>query len=57
MALVMTHLTALGTLILPAAVQAVAGVVAGFGIGVIAAIMGVAGGELLAAAVVMDQWR
>ncbi|MGY1696254.1 MULTISPECIES: TSUP family transporter [unclassified Geodermatophilus] len=32
---------------LPTAVQAVAGVVAGFGIGVVAAVMGVAGGELL----------
>ncbi|HEU5474701.1 MAG TPA: hypothetical protein VFV67_28980 [Actinophytocola sp.] len=42
-----THLTSLGTLILPAVVQAVAGVVAGFGIGVVAAVMGVAGGELL----------
>jgi uncharacterized protein len=32
---------------LPTAAQAIAGVVAGFGIGVVAALMGVAGGELL----------
>ncbi|HEU5470621.1 MAG TPA: sulfite exporter TauE/SafE family protein [Actinophytocola sp.] len=52
-ALVVTHLSALGTLILPAVGQAVAGVVAGFGIGVVAAIMGVAGGELLIPTIVL----
>lgn len=41
------HLGGLPQLALPAAVQAVAGVVAGFGIGLVAALMGVAGGELL----------
>jgi uncharacterized membrane protein YfcA len=46
-ALAVTHLTSVGTLTLPAAVQAIVGMVAGFGIGVVAAIMGVAGGELL----------
>ncbi|HEX7308486.1 sulfite exporter TauE/SafE family protein [Lentzea sp.] len=46
-ALVGTHFTSLGALNLPPAVQAVGGVAAGFGIGVVAAIMGVAGGELL----------
>jgi uncharacterized protein len=52
-ALVLTHTTALGTVQLPAPVQAVAGVVAGFGIGVVAAIMGVAGGELLIPTIVL----
>ncbi|WP_254211701.1 hypothetical protein [Streptomyces sp. ADI95-16] len=43
-ALVATHATAVGSLDLPAPVQLVAAVVAGFGIGLVAAIMGVAGG-------------
>ncbi|GAA0236981.1 sulfite exporter TauE/SafE family protein [Cryptosporangium japonicum] len=46
-ALVLTHTTTASTLALPDAVRAVTGVAAGFGIGVVAAIMGVAGGELL----------
>ncbi|WP_405421560.1 sulfite exporter TauE/SafE family protein [Streptomyces erythrochromogenes] len=46
-ALVVTHTTALDSLALPLAVQVPIGVVAGFGIGVVAAIMGVVGGELL----------
>lgn len=41
-ALVVTRTTAVGSLDLPGPVQVVAGVVAGFGIGVVAAIMGVA---------------
>ena len=41
------HLGALPQLALPTAAQAAAGVLAGFGIGVVAAVMGVAGGELL----------
>ena len=41
------HFGWLPQLSLPTAAQAVAGVVAGFGIGVVAALMGVAGGELL----------
>ncbi|MFJ4525898.1 sulfite exporter TauE/SafE family protein [Streptomyces sp. NPDC088810] len=52
-ALVLTHSTALGSLALPGPVQAVAGVAAGFGIGVVAAIMGVAGGELLIPTIVL----
>ncbi|MFI5670992.1 sulfite exporter TauE/SafE family protein [Streptomyces sp. NPDC051704] len=52
-ALVLTHTTAVGSLDLPAPVQVVAGVVAGFGIGVVAAIMGVAGGELLIPTIVL----
>lgn len=52
-ALVVTHTTAVGSLDLPAPVQLVAGVVAGFGIGVVAAIMGVAGGELLIPTIVL----
>lgn len=47
-ALLWTHLHASNTgLHLPGAVQALGGLVAGFGIGVVAAVMGVAGGELL----------
>ncbi|MFF9773565.1 sulfite exporter TauE/SafE family protein [Streptomyces sp. NPDC013978] len=46
-ALVVTHTTVLGALALPLWAQVPGGVVAGFGIGVVAAIMGVAGGELL----------
>ncbi|MEV2270886.1 sulfite exporter TauE/SafE family protein [Nonomuraea africana] len=52
-ALVLTHTTALGTLLLPGPIQAVAGVASGFGIGVVAAIMGVAGGELLIPTIVL----
>ncbi|MER5930995.1 sulfite exporter TauE/SafE family protein [Streptomyces sp. NPDC002054] len=52
-ALVVTHTTALETLALPLAAQVPIGVVAGFGIGVVAAIMGVAGGELLIPTIVL----
>jgi uncharacterized membrane protein YfcA len=52
-ALVLTHTAAIGGLALPGLVQLVAGVVAGFGIGVVAAIMGVAGGELLIPTIVL----
>jgi uncharacterized membrane protein YfcA len=41
------HLDVIPELALPTAAQVVLGVVAGFGIGVVAAVMGVAGGELL----------
>ncbi|MFE3765410.1 sulfite exporter TauE/SafE family protein [Streptomyces sp. NPDC059104] len=53
LALVVTHTTAVGSLGLPGPVRVVAGVVAGFGIGVVAAIMGVAGGELLIPTIVL----
>ena len=53
-ALVFTHLDGPGaTLGLHGPVQAVAGLVAGFGIGVVAAVMGVAGGELLIPTIVL----
>ena len=52
-ALVVTHTTTLGTLSLPLWAQVPGGVVAGFGIGVVAAIMGVAGGELLIPTIVL----
>lgn len=52
-ALLVTHTTTLGTLALPLGARVPLGVVAGFGIGVIAAIMGVAGGELLIPTIVM----
>ncbi|MGI5484820.1 sulfite exporter TauE/SafE family protein [Streptomyces lavendofoliae] len=52
-ALVVTHTTTLDTLALPLWAQIPAGVVAGFGIGVVAAIMGVAGGELLIPTIVL----
>lgn len=52
-ALVLTHTTTLGTLALPLWAQIPSGVVAGFGIGVVAAIMGVAGGELLIPTIVL----
>ncbi|MFD3469938.1 sulfite exporter TauE/SafE family protein [Streptomyces sp. NPDC058682] len=52
-ALVVTHTTALETLSLPLWAQIPAGVIAGFGIGVVAAIMGVAGGELLIPTIVL----
>ncbi|MEU6894806.1 sulfite exporter TauE/SafE family protein [Streptomyces sp. NPDC046557] len=52
-ALVLTHTTAVGSLDLPAGVQLMAGVVTGFGIGAVAAIMGVVGGELLIPTIVL----
>ncbi|MEV4033739.1 sulfite exporter TauE/SafE family protein [Streptomyces umbrinus] len=52
-ALLVTHTTALGTVALPLWAQVPCGVVAGFGIGVVAAIMGVAGGELLIPTIVL----
>ncbi|MFI1714483.1 sulfite exporter TauE/SafE family protein [Streptomyces litmocidini] len=52
-ALVVTHTTTLGTLDLPLWAEVPSGVAAGFGIGVVAAIMGVAGGELLIPAIVL----
>ncbi|MFD4247278.1 sulfite exporter TauE/SafE family protein [Streptomyces sp. NPDC058525] len=52
-ALVVTHTTTLDSLALPLAAQVPIGVVAGFGIGVVAAIMGVAGGELLIPTIVL----
>ncbi|WSE17163.1 sulfite exporter TauE/SafE family protein [Streptomyces sp. NBC_01397] len=52
-ALVVTHTTTLDTLALPLWAQISAGVAAGFGIGVVAAIMGVAGGELLIPTIVL----
>jgi uncharacterized membrane protein YfcA len=52
-ALVVTHTTTLDTLVLPLWAQIPAGVAAGFGIGVVAAIMGVAGGELLIPTIVL----
>jgi uncharacterized protein len=47
------HVGAVPDVSLPPAAQAVAGVLAGFGIGVVAAIMGVAGGELLIPTIVL----
>ncbi|MFG2556945.1 sulfite exporter TauE/SafE family protein [Streptomyces sp. NPDC048581] len=52
-ALLVTHMSTLGTLALPLWAQVPCGVVAGFGIGVVAAIMGVAGGELLIPTIVL----
>ncbi|MEU1861797.1 sulfite exporter TauE/SafE family protein [Streptomyces gardneri] len=52
-ALVATHVTTVGSLALPLWVQVICGVLAGFGIGVVAAIMGVAGGELLIPTIVL----
>ncbi|MFF5482340.1 TSUP family transporter [Streptomyces sp. NPDC012935] len=52
-ALLATHLSTLGTLALPLWAQVPLGVVTGFGIGVVAAIMGVAGGELLIPTIVL----
>jgi uncharacterized membrane protein YfcA len=52
-ALVAAHTTALGALALPVWAQVLLGVVTGFGIGVVAAIMGVAGGELLIPTIVL----
>ncbi len=52
-ALVYTHTADLGGLGLSGPLLAVVGVIAGFGIGVVAAIMGVAGGELLIPTIVL----
>ena len=53
-ALVVTHLHGTGSgPDLPGPVRAVAGLAAGFGIGVVAAVMGVAGGELLIPTIVL----
>ncbi|MEU5087284.1 sulfite exporter TauE/SafE family protein [Streptomyces sp. NPDC021356] len=52
-ALLVTHLTTVGTPALPLWAQVPCGVVAGFGIGVVAAITGVAGGELLIPTIVL----
>jgi uncharacterized membrane protein YfcA len=52
-ALLVTHVTTAGALSLPLWAQVPSGVVAGFGIGVVAAIMGVAGGELLIPTIVL----
>lgn len=52
-ALLVTHITTLEALALPLWAQVPCGVVAGFGIGVVAAIMGVAGGELLIPTIVL----
>jgi uncharacterized membrane protein YfcA len=52
-ALVVKHTTTLGALALPSWAQVPCGVMAGFGIGVVAAIMGVAGGELLIPTIVL----
>ncbi|MEU1940801.1 sulfite exporter TauE/SafE family protein [Streptomyces coeruleorubidus] len=52
-ALVVTHTTPVDALALPLEAQVPGGVVAGFGIGVVAAIMGVAGGELLIPTIVL----
>ncbi|MGW1179244.1 sulfite exporter TauE/SafE family protein [Kitasatospora sp. NPDC002543] len=52
-ALLVTHATTLGALDLPPWARVPGGVVAGFGIGAVAAIMGVAGGELLIPTIVL----
>ncbi|MBK6012601.1 sulfite exporter TauE/SafE family protein [Streptomyces sp. MBT53] len=52
-ALMATHLTTVETLVLPLRARVPCGVVAGFGIGVVAAVMGVAGGELLIPTIVL----
>ncbi|MGP3638726.1 TSUP family transporter, partial [Streptomyces sp. 24-1644] len=52
-ALLVTHSTTVGTLSLPLWAQVPLGAVAGFGIGAVAAIMGVAGGELLIPTIVL----
>nr|WP_240509404.1 hypothetical protein [Streptomyces agglomeratus] len=52
-ALMVTHTTVLETPALPLWAQVPCGVVAGFGIGVVAAIMRVAGGELLIPTIVL----
>ncbi|MGW1711652.1 sulfite exporter TauE/SafE family protein [Streptomyces sp. NPDC002156] len=52
-ALLFTHISTVGTLALPLWAQVTCGVAAGFGIGAVAAIMGVAGGELLIPTIVL----
>ncbi|MDL5199135.1 sulfite exporter TauE/SafE family protein [Streptomyces sp. ALI-76-A] len=52
-ALIITHISTMGPSALPLWAQVPCGVVAGFGIGVVAAIMGVAGGELLIPTIVL----
>ena len=52
-ALAATHLAQVGTLDLPPAPRTIIGVVAGVGIGAVAAVMGVAGGELLIPTIVL----
>jgi len=52
-ALVASHLGPVESLHLPPAVQVATGLVAGVGIGIVAALMGVAGGELLIPTVVL----
>ncbi len=52
-ALATTHLAQVGTLDLPPVPRTVFGVAAGVGIGVVAAVMGVAGGELLIPTIVL----
>ncbi|MFJ5879805.1 sulfite exporter TauE/SafE family protein [Kitasatospora cineracea] len=52
-ALLLTHTATVGSLGLAPSARIPAGVVAGFGIGVVAAIMGVAGGELLIPTIVL----
>jgi Protein of unknown function (DUF3298) len=51
--LVVTHFSHIGTLALAPTAQFAAAVVAGLGIGVVAALMGVAGGELLIPTIVV----
>jgi uncharacterized membrane protein YfcA len=51
--LAVSHFGHLGSFELEAATRAIAGVIAGFGIGVVAALMGVAGGELLIPTIVL----
>lgn len=52
-ALAADHVGTIPSLDLPAGAQAVAGVLAGLGIGIVAALMGVAGGELLIPTIVL----
>lgn len=52
-ALLVTHISTVGALSLPLWTRVPCGVVAGFGIGAVAAIMGVAGGELLIPTIVL----
>ena len=51
--LVWTHASSITTVALPGILQAAVGLVSGFAIGVIAAVMGVAGGELLIPTIVL----
>ena len=52
-ALVSSHLGTLGALDLPPLIRVAVGVLAGVGIGIVAALMGVAGGELLIPTIVL----